>query len=305
MLKITKSSEPITVENIIITLYSQPGGRKSSIGFTAEAVLNLDFDEGVYRAFNRGDSVICRTWADAAAITKDDLQQYKTLVVDTAGRALDKFSADIIARDPKMGWGGALTLQGYGRLKAGFSAWLKMVRSFGLDIVLLAHVDEQKNGDEIIERIDAQGASKNEIYKCSDAMGRLAIRNGKTMLMFSPTDTTFGKNPAGLEPMVVPMFNGPSTFLADVIKTIKTHLNNMSAEQQEIGVLLTAWNEKVAKATSAKKLTALIEASNELDERIKPNAKRLLLSFAKDHGFMFESGAFVEKQDAANETVTA
>jgi hypothetical protein len=301
-LTITKSSDTIRVDTLVMTLYAQPGGRKSSIGFTSEAPLNLDFDEGVYRAFNRGDSVICRSWADAAAITKDDLAPYKTLVVDTAGRALDKLAAFIIERDPKMGYAGALTLQGFGRLKAGFAAWLKMVRSFGLDVILLAHVDEQKNGDEIIERIDAQGASKNEIYKCSDAMGRLAIRNGKTMLMFSPTDTTFGKNPAQLEPLVVPMFNGPSTFLADVITKIKTHLNDMSAEQQELAALMTEWNERVQKATSAKKLTALIAESNELDERIKVNGKRLLVSWAKDHNFEYagEKG-FVEKPDVKKE----
>jgi AAA domain-containing protein len=303
-LKIVKASELIHVDQIVLTLYAQPGGRKSTLGFTADLPISLDFDEGVYRAFNRGDSVICKSWSDAASITKDDLAPYKTLVVDTAGRALDKLAADIIQRDPKMGRGGALTLQGYGRLKAEFIAWLKMVRSFGLDVVLLAHLDESKQGDDTIERIDAQGSSKNEIYKSSDAMGRLAIRGGKTYLLFSPTDTAFGKNPAAFDPLEVPMFRGPSNFLGSVIRDIKAKLNAMSAEQQDTAALMAQWNDRVQKCTSADALSKLIAVIPTLDSRIHDNAKRLLASFAKDVGYVFDKKAGGYKEASAK-AVTA
>jgi hypothetical protein len=121
--------------------------------------------------------------------------------VDTAGRALDVLTADIIRRNPKAGRGGALTLQGYGTLKAEFVAWLKHLNGMGKDVVLIAHMDEQRNGDDIIERLDVQGGSKGEIYKAADAMGRIAIRDGKRILNFSPTDAAFGKNPGQLEPL--------------------------------------------------------------------------------------------------------
>ncbi len=303
-LKIVKASDPIAVDTIVVTIYAQPGGRKSTLGFTADEPLSLDFDEGVYRAFNRGDSVICKSWSDAAGITKDDLAEYRTLVVDTAGRALDKLSADVIARDPKLGRGGALTLQGFGRLKAEFIAWLKMVRGFGVDVVLLAHLDESKSGDDTIERIDAQGASKQEIYKCSDAMGRLAIRSGKTFLLFSPTDTAFGKNPGAFEPLLVQHFNGPSNFLGGVIRDIKAKLNVMSANQQETSALMATWNERVEACTGANALNRLIAEIPTLDSRIRDNAKRLLVSFAKDRSFVFDkqSGGYKE---APAETVSA
>ena len=303
-LKIVKASEPIHVDQIVLTLYAQPGGRKSTLGFTADAPLSLDFDEGVYRAFNRSDSVICKSWSDAANITKDDLAPYKTLVVDTAGRALDKLASDIIQRDPKMGRGGALTLQGYGRLKADFIAWLKIIRTFGLDIVLLAHVDESKQGDDTIERIDAQGASKNEIYKCSDAMGRLAIRGNKTYLLFSPTDTAFGKNPGAFDPIEVPMFHGPSNFLGGVIRDIKQKLNAMSVEQQETAALMAEWNERIQKCTSANAVNKLILEIPMLDLRIQVNAKRLLASFAKDVGYLFEKKS-ARYKEAPAEAVSA
>src|SRR6185312_8308066 len=167
-LKITKAADPISVERLNLCIYAQPGIGKTSLAFTADAPLLLDFDQGAHRAANRKDTVRVASWGDVANMTADDLAPYKTLIIDTAGRALDALTADIIRRNPKAGRGGALTLQGYGTLKSEFVAWLKMVNGFGMDVVLIAHMDEQRNGDEIIERLDVQGGSKGEIYKAAD-----------------------------------------------------------------------------------------------------------------------------------------
>jgi uncharacterized protein YeeX (DUF496 family) len=300
-LKIIKAADPIHIDQIVTTIYGPPGVGKSSLGFTANAGLLLDFDSGAYRTANRGDSVAIKNWSDVTGLTRDDLAPYRTIVIDTVGRALDAISADIIAREPKMGRAGALTLQGYGKLKAEFTAWLKLLRSFELDVVLLAHADEQRNGDETIERIDAQGGSKNEIYKVSDAMGRLAIREGKRVLLFSPTDTAFGKNPAGFEPLPVPHFDARSTFLGDVIHDIKAKLNELSEEQREVAGHLDAWSERVRTGTTTAKLNKLVGEIDALDSRIRDNAKRVLWQHAKDHGFSYDKTA----HKFAGETATA
>src|SRR6185312_2772849 len=149
-------------------------------------------------------TVLVTAWGDVSSITAEDLAPFKTVIVDTAGRALDSITADIIRTDPKGHKNGALTLPGYGVLKTRFTTFLKLLNSFGKDVVLIAHMDEQRNGDDIIERLDVQGGSKGEIYKAADAMGRLVISNGKRQLRFSPTDAAFGKNPGQLEPLDVP-----------------------------------------------------------------------------------------------------
>jgi hypothetical protein len=301
-LRIIRSSDPISVEHLVLCLYGPPGVGKSSLGFTAEDSLLLDFDAGAYRAANRGDSVPVKTWADVTGITAADLEGYRTIVVDTAGRALDILSADIINRDPKMGRGGALSLQGFGKLKAEFTAWLKMLRSFGADVVLLAHADEQRSGDDVVERIDAQGSSKNEIYKVADAMGRIAIRNGKRMLLFSPTETAFGKNPAALDAIEIPSFTSNPRFLGDVIHRIKGKLNEMTAEQSECAALLSAWADTVTKTTTPKGMTDLIPEIDKLDSRIRENAKRVLWDHAKGHDFTYDAKKkqFAEKQEKAS-----
>ncbi|WP_409475569.1 ATP-binding protein [Stenotrophomonas sp. Y-13] len=260
-LRIIRSTDPITVSRLNLCIYAAPGLGKTSISFTADKPLLLDFDRGAHRAANRKDTVQVDRWEDVANITADDLADFNTVVVDTAGRALDVLTADIIRRNPKAGRGGALTLQGYGTLKAEFVAWLKHLNSLGKDVVLIAHMDEQRNGDEIIERLDVQGGSKGEIYKAADAMGRLSIRDGKRMLNFSPTDSQFGKNPGQLDPLEVPHPERAPEFLAGVIQKIKDKLNAMTEEQREAQAALEKWRTNLADVEDADGINGLLDAA--------------------------------------------
>lgn len=260
-LKITRASDPIKVERLNMVIYAAPGLGKTSLAFTADDPLLLDFDRGSYRAANRRDVVQVDNWSDVAGMTADDLAPFKTVVVDTAGRALDVLSADIIRQNPKHGRGGALTLQGYGELKARFIAFMKMVNGFGKDVVLIAHMDEQRNGDEIVERLDVQGGSKGEIYKAADAMGRLVIQNGQRRLLFSPTDAAFGKNPGRFDPLDVPAMGSPDYdgFLGRVIQDTKDRLNAMS-EAQKAAAEEQAWfRSTLPQVTDADGINALID----------------------------------------------
>lgn len=285
MLKITKASDPIDVKNITVCLYGVPGLGKTSTAFTAEAPLLLDFDHGSYRSANRGDTVQIESWRDVTSITPADLSAYKTLVVDTAGRALDCLTADIIEHDPKAGRGGNLTLQGYGALKGAFTGWLRSMRGFGLDVVLIAHSNEERKGDELIERLDAQGSSKNEIYKTADVMGRLYLAGGKRTLNFSPTDTAFGKNPAQLAPLEVTDFATDSKFLGTVIAGIKASLNTMSAQQQAAHQQIATWAERIAAANTCADFDGLVVAAT--SEAAPTTIKALIAKAAKVKGYAY------------------
>lgn len=260
-LRITKAADPITVDKLKVVIYAAPGLGKSSIAFTADTPLLLDFDGGSYRAANRKDVVQVKEWADAANITADDLAPYKTVIIDTAGRALDMLTVDIIRNNPKMGNGGALSQPGWGQLKSRFGAYLNLLTSFGKDVVLVAHMEEKQRGDEVIERLDVQGGSKGEIYKSADAMGRLTIENGQRWLKFSPTDAAFGKNPGQLDPLLVPKpesaeFDG---FLARVIQTTKDRLNAMSADQKAAKAEQDWFRAELPKVKDADTLNGLID----------------------------------------------
>ena len=291
-LKITKGADPITVEHIILTAYGAPGLGKTSLAYTAEKPLLLDFDAGAHRSGNRGDTVQVKSWADVASITKDDLAGYKTLVLDTAGRALDALAVDIIQREPKLGrGGGSLTLQGYGVLKDRFKSFTTLIRSFGLDLVMILHSDEQKSGDDIIERIDAQGGSKGEIYKNSDLMGRLKIEGGKRVLNFSPTDVAFGKNPCGFAPFAVPSFTAEPQFLAGIIAKAKEALNKQSEEQKKVAAELATWSERFAKlpATAEDFNTTLRIVKDDASEAAKDAAGKMLIKLGREKGLVWSN----------------
>lgn len=286
-LRIVRSCDPIKVERLNLVLYGPPGVGKSSLAFTADTPLLLDFDQGAHRAANRKDIVRVTQWQDVADLTADDLAAYKTVVIDTAGRSLDALTADIIRRNPKAGRGGALTLQGYGTLKAEFVAWVKFVNSLGKDVVLIAHMDEQRNGDEIIERLDVQGGSKGEIYKAADAMGRIAIREGKRVLLFSPTDAAFGKNPGQLDPVEIPKPDAAPDFLASVIQQIKDRLNTLTEEQAAAQAALEAWRLTIKSLPDVEAFNAKLP-----DVKMAPKAAQALFAAeAVARGFTFDKKA--------------
>lgn len=295
-IKITRASDPITVDRLNICLYGPPGIGKTSAAFSAEAPLLLDFDGGVHRAMNRKDAVRIKQWSDVADITAEDMASFRTVIMDTVGRALDMLASDIMKRDPKMGRGGALQLQGYGRLKAEFAGFLKLLNSAGKDVVLIAHMDEQRSGDETIERIDATGASKNEIYKQADAMGRIVLRNNLRTLVFDPTEAAFGKNPGRLLPLPIP--TPPGSFLADTIASIKTELNALTEEQRIAQKMIDDWRAVFLELETVDEFNAKAADLKAKDADVR--IKGLLMSVAEAKGIVWDkkASAFVMKQAA-------
>ena len=294
-LKIIPASEPISIETIVLTIYGAPGVGKTSLASSAGRSLLLDCDNGSYRSSFRRDVVSATSWADIAGIEASDVKGYDTLIIDTAGRALDLLSVDIIRTNPKMGSGGSLNLKGWGELKTRFIAFLNLLRSFGLDVVLVAHADEKQQGDDLIERIDMQGSSKNEVYKSSDAMARLSAKTGKRLLAFSPTETAFGKDPADLGQIEVPDLNAEPEFLGMLISRIKADLNELSEEQAAMKVRRDEWTDRVSACEAPEDFTALVE------EAWDGPAKRVLHAAAVAAGLEYDADAkcYAQPEEAA------
>jgi len=293
MLKIVKAADPVKIERINVCIYGPPGIGKTTLAFTADSPLLLDADRGSHRAANRKDIVQITSWSDVVSMTPQELAPYKTLVVDTAGRALDFLTADIIAENPKMGRGGALTLQGFGVLKTRFAAWLKMLNTFGKDVVLLAHMDEQRSGDDIVERLDVQGGSKGEIYKSVDAMGRIFIKGKDRLIDFSPRENAFGKNPCNLDP--IPFALTETELLKFVMGTMKDRMN-FHAEAQKVSTAeVSDWAVAIGDFAVAEDFNSALEDIKKAPKAIQAmaaaKARKLGLVFNKTAGIYEESHA--------------
>jgi hypothetical protein len=291
-LRITRATDPLPVTQLTIVLYALPGLGKTSTAFTAESPILLDFDHGAYRSQFRKDTVQINKWSDVESIEASDLEPFKTVVVDTAGRALDCLAADIIRKNPKMkGFGGALSLQGYGALKSAFISWLSLLHSFGKDVILIAHADEQRSGDDIVERLDVQGGSKNEIYKVADAMGRIRTQDGGTILDFSPRENGFGKNPAQLPVIQIPDFRKEPAFFSGVVAQIKDALNAQSEAGMKAQAEIDEARAWFSSLDTADDFNGVIE---QIKERT-PTIKALLVAEAKKKGFDFDKKAITFK----------
>lgn len=283
-IKIVAANEPIHIDLITLGIYALPGIGKTSIAFTANRPLLLDFDRGAYRSKNRKDSVAVSSWDDVAGMTQEDLAPYSTIIVDTAGRCLDILSADIIAKNPKHGNGGSLSLQGFGVLKGRFSGWLKQMRTYGKDVVLLAHMDEKSEGDIVKERLDIQGGSKAEIYKSVDAMAKIYVEGKLRKMDFSPREGSLGKNPAQFEVLTIPDFIKEPNFLGVVIKSIKDSINQLSIEQIAKQDAAEKWRTRIGAIESEDGFNALLpEVKGET-----PEIRKMLLDAAQSYGLTFD-----------------
>jgi len=150
--------------------------------------------------------------------------------------------------------------------------------------VLVTHLDEQRKGDEIIERLDVQGGSRGEIYKAADAMGRIVIRDGRRWLHFSPTDTAYGKNPGQLEPLEIPSCDQAPQFLADVVQRIKNRLNTLTAEQTEWQQRMERWRLSIADLDDVAAFNAALPEAEQQPKAIKA----LFAQAAKAKGYVFD-----------------
>ena len=228
------NGEDRRVNQLVILIYGAPNVGKTTLALTANNPALFDFDDGGYRAGNRkGKKMLPVTdWRELESLNKDDMAGFDTIVIDTVGRCLDVMAADIIRNNPKTGVNGTLTLQGYGQLKSKFKAWLDSMRSYGKDVVLVAHGSEESRGEETVERIYVTGGSKQEVYQQSDLIGFLFIEEKQRRLSFDPSQNTYGKNVGLPNYVVLPAERKPHT-LADIIKEAKLKINDQAVEDQE------------------------------------------------------------------------
>lgn len=302
-LNITKSGEVIKVDAICVTIYSQPGLGKTSLAYTANRPLLLDFDKGAYRAVDRKDVVQVTDWKDVAGIAAADIAAYDTIIIDTVGKALDVLAQDIIRNNSKLGYAGALNQQGWGQLGVKFSAFLRLLRGFGKDVILIAHMDEQKDGDQIKERLKISGGSKDLVLTDSDAIARISVVNRERHLIFSPTETSFGKDPAQIDSMPIPDAIRPeyADCLARVIADIKEKLNALSEEQVARKSEVEWFAQAVPKMMDADAINAVLGRAKQAGRDVA----KMVVDRATEIGLHFDpqtkAYVYIEETQPANE----
>lgn len=220
-----KKKEDIPVsKNLFLLIYGEPASFKTSTALSAEKPLLFDLECGVQR-INREwqcDTVQPETYGQLMDVLNDeDLSEYKTLVFDTLLALNDLCMAEILKEQPTlMQKDGSPSLKAYGVAKVRFKGLVELLAKMNKTIIFVAHSSEQKDGEDLIIRIDGSTSAVKEITKKLDAMAFISVHGSRHTLNLKPTGKYYAKPIQGVPDYIdIPILEQgqPNTFLQDMV----------------------------------------------------------------------------------------
>ena len=217
-MQIKKAAEAAKNSRTIGLIYGFPGVGKTTAALSMPNPVLVDCERGIGRV---NGAVRC-DFVELNSIDEfnlADLAGYDTIVFDTLGVLLELFDKKVKEINPKLvKTDGALSLQGYGTRKILFKNFISDLRKCGKNVLFLAHVTENKDGDITQYRPYATGSSVADLQNDLDYMGFMQMRGGKRSISFSANDQYVAKNSLGLPQYIeVPEVFADNTFLTDII----------------------------------------------------------------------------------------
>lgn len=274
--RIISEDEPLTIDAIIILIFGEPGIGKSSISFTADEPLLEDFDGGLQRAIGRKKALKIDSWEDAVQFHHSgEIEKLgiKTLIFDTVGTLLDNYiSQSVIKDDPKNAKrDGALALGGYGAMKNVFNAFVNEMKARKIDLIFIAHDDDENIKDSIKKKPKITGGSYDIIKGVADMVGYMETEGDKRIIDFNPCDRHVGKNSAQIPKQMVPNFADPNygTFMARIISTCKAKMNEMTKVQEEAVKIVHDIQLQITNAETIEQLNPIADSIEKLSDTYK------------------------------------
>lgn len=290
---IKKPSELTTPTTLKALLYGQPGIGKTTLALSAPDPLLLDFDGGVHRvkAQHQTPTVQIKSWEDVQQVLQEDLSDFRTLVIDTAGKMLDFMSVYLIKTNPKNGTaGGQLAINGYGARKAMFVQFLSQVSMLGLNLVFVAHDAEEKDGEQKIIRPLIGGSSGGDLIRELDLVGYMEAKGKQRTISFDACERFYGKNTCDLEPLInIPdTTNDPNNLMTLIVKRYAVASHERKKQNDEFNNLMQLIKDNIdASVTDAYTANDMIKWITDEVEHIwnsKMLASRYLSDKAKSLG---------------------
>lgn len=310
-MRLFTATEEIPVNHPTILIVSDPGAGKTTMGYGAEKPLLLDADLGAHRAKNRKETMQPDSWKDIEDIVDGRADQllkekfgrvfaeFSTVVIDTAGRALDFLALDIIDKNAKHGAGGGnLSQQGWGALKGRFTTFKNSLTAQKKNLVFLCHGKEEKKGETRIVRPDVQGGSLGELLKSADIIGFLHLVGKERVIEWTPSDEWLAKSP-GWPTMKVPDYEKEPDFLAKIQAKAREDLGKMSAESKQAAEQVASLLSAIAVVQTVEELNMLIKNKDEYPTYVRAQIRPSIQKRAAELGAVAEKGVYVVKQEAA------
>lgn len=249
------------VPTLMMMVYGQGGVGKTTFAASFPRPLLLDFENGAKYFGDRGIEIDVANFPKW--LTVEDKKQfasivedYETIVVDPIGEAMEKLmESDTISGSKNRQANGDLTMAGWGAVKKEMRNFIKYLRDTGKNVVLVAHVDEKEDDQQIIKRPMIATKLSQELVNMVDVVGYMQIvqKDGedKRVIAVDSSDAKYiSKDRTGkLGKYIKPEFEYINDLLNDGVKPTKT----------------------VKKKTAPKKTKEVKndDAQNELDEALE------------------------------------
>lgn len=263
-MKITKSDDPQAKPSIIMLVYGNGGVGKSTFASTAPKPLLVDCENGSKYFGLRGikmDIAHISTWSDMQGIFDVAKSgEYETIVIDPIGELMEKLKNFMVAKaDRKLVQSdGSPSMAGWGWLKDTMRSTLKIIRDSGVNLLIVAHVDEKDVEGTLVKRPKIMTKISEELIAFVDVVGYMQAvtieGETKRLIRVQPSETYEAKDRTEqLGAMVPPNFSeiieacqGTKTFKWSNSKALKSETPNGEDKTEDKKDIL---DSKLAKAT--------------------------------------------------------
>lgn len=269
-----KKPNELTVKNTLSALiYGQPGMGKTTLALSSPNPVLFDYDGGIHRvnAAHRAPTVQITSWEETnEVLSSDEVKEFDTIVIDTAGKMLSFMDKYIMATNPKMRKAdGTLSLQGYGVRKNMFINFVNQVSLMGKSVIFVAHEREEKVGDEKQIRPEIGGSSAGDLIKELDLVGYMEAIGKDRTISFDPCEKFYGKNTCNLPSRIkIPVIidtsgtvTGKNDFMTNIIKTYKDYQAKQTELSSEYDTLIDVIKDNIEMVTD-------VQSANDAIERI-------------------------------------
>ncbi|CAG9926709.1 MULTISPECIES: ATP-binding protein [Bacteroides] len=298
-----KKPNELTVKTTLSALiYGQPGMGKTTLALSAPNPVLFDYDGGIHRvnAAHRVPTVQITNWEETNQVLfSDDIKEFDTIVIDTAGKMLSFMDKFIMQTNPKMRKAdGTLSLQGYGVRKNMFINFVSQVSLMGKSVIFVAHEREEKNGEDKQIRPEIGGSSAGDLIKELDLVGYMEAIGKDRTISFDPCEKFYGKNtcnlPSRIKLQVIidekGTIIGKNDFMSNIIRTYKEYQSKQTELSTEYEQLLDSIRDSIEQITDADSanevMSGILDMQHIFDSKLQ--ASQLLDKKCKALGLKFD-----------------
>ncbi len=182
-------------------VYGNGGVGKTTFASTAPKPLLIDCENGSKYFGMRGievDVAKISEWSDLNGVFEIAKSgEYETIIIDPIGELMEKLKMYMVKTGDKklVQSDGSPSMAGWGWLKDKMRGTIKLLRDSGVNLILVAHVDEKPDEDKIIKRPMLMTKLSDEVVNMVDIVGYMTVLNQedeeKRIIMVDPASDKY------------------------------------------------------------------------------------------------------------------